>query len=91
MDEIGYMSGCEFRFSLDIFNDEVWLGENLAGLIEVIGQRHGQSRGMQEVQELEFVCCYMRILFEVHFTMLTYNHFFRQAARSLNLKRRHLR
>ncbi len=57
----------------------------------MIRHRCGQSDGLQELQELEFVCCYMLVVFEVHITMLTYNHFFRLPRRKLNFKRRHLR
>jgi hypothetical protein len=90
-DELSEMSGCEFRLSLKILDDDVWLGENLAGLIEVIRRWHGQSERVQEVQELEFICCYLRVVFEVRIPMLTDNHFLCLAIRSLNLKRRHLR
>ena len=68
--EIGDIRGCECRLSLDIFNDYVGRGENLAGLIEVIRHRRGHSYRVQELQELEFVNCYMRVVLEVPFTML---------------------
>ena len=90
-DQIGYTGGGGFWLFLDILNDNVWSGENLAGLIEVIRRRCGQSYGLQYLQELEFVCCYMRVLFDVDITVPAYNHFCGLAARSLNLKRRHLR
>ncbi len=41
-DEIGYMREGEFRISFDVFNNEIWRGENFAGLIEVIRLRRGE-------------------------------------------------
>jgi len=78
-EQIGQISGCELRLSLNIFNDEVWHRENLAGLIEVIRLRHRHSGGMYELQEIEFVRCYLRVVFEIRSTMLAHNQFFRVA------------
>jgi hypothetical protein len=60
-------------------------------LIEEIGRRHGQSCGSQDAQELEFICCDVRVLFEIHAAVPAYDHFPRLAIRQGELKGRHLR
>ena len=90
-DKVGYVIECEFRLSLDIFNDDIWIGEYIAGLIDVIRRWRSQPCRLRYLQKLEFIGCDLRVLLEVDRAMPAYNHLLRLAVRSLNLQRRHLR
>jgi hypothetical protein len=80
-DEVIQIRGCEFRLSLDVFDDQVWRSEDRAGLIEVIRLRRGQPHGLPYPQELELVCRYTWVSPKVYLTMPADDHFPRPAIR----------
>jgi hypothetical protein len=84
--EIVEIDGRELSVSLDVLDDHNGRGEDIARLVEVVGHGRGDSRGLQYLQEVEFIGCYVGVALYVCGTVLAHYEFLVEAVGPLDLE-----